>query len=304
MESPTFTSSAASSRSSSPSPSALYPNSTIYFAYGTDLWHQQLLTRCPSAKFLGIGRLRHWRFQINSLGYANVVESPMPSEYDAATLRWLGPLLGSQGGDPRTDNERAYGAVWAISESDEKKLDVLERVGQCYTKEEASIEFWSSQSHDGQTTPVSVLKRAKRSRAVFHVDRINTQDAELGKGCSMQYAYRMNQGIIDALANGVPQGYVDKCIRSYLPQSDDAAMDDTEEMIKKGMMDAVRLGIDVRKLVEQVESELAMNGPIIDEKDQSGEENVLKKLLREMTPQQGTASQLDTARRRALTSGF
>jgi gamma-glutamylcyclotransferase len=288
-----FPSSNASSRSSSPSPSQQYPNSTLYFAYGTDLWHHQLLTRCPNAKYIGIGRLRHWQWQINTKGYANIIEAPMPDTYDASILRWLGPLMANQGGDPREDDWRTYGAVWAISDDEAKKIAELEKVGECYTKEESYVEYWSAANGAG---PISVLKRPRRVKVMFHVDRTNTANALAGT-CSMEYGYRMNQAIIDALAHGVPQGYINTCIRPFLPKKDAAA---DEDVLMKGMREAVRLGVDVRKLVEQIEKELAMNGPLANDNGQEGEK--VLKMVREMAPQE-EQKQLETSRGRALTSG-
>ncbi len=86
----------------------------------------------------------------------------MPDKYDAPTMKWLGPLLGSQDGDPRDDNERTYGAVWAISDEEEKKIDELEHVGECYTKEETWIEFWSA-PQNGQR--INLLKKARKVKS-------------------------------------------------------------------------------------------------------------------------------------------
>jgi hypothetical protein len=218
----------------------------------------------------------------------------MPEKFDASMLRWLGPLMANQGGDPREDDWRTYGAVWAISDDEAKRVAELEKVGQCYTKEEAFIEYWSAPSDAG---PISVLKRPRRVKVTFHVDRTHTEDGPTGK-CGMEYGYRMNQAVIDALAHGIPQGYVDNCIRPFLPNKDAAA---DENIVMRGMREAVRLGVDVRKLVEQIEKELAMNGPIANEAGQEGE--MVLKLVREMAPKE-QQQQMESSRGRALASGF
>jgi len=33
---------------------------TIYFAYGSNLWLDQMERRCPESKFIGIGLLDDW----------------------------------------------------------------------------------------------------------------------------------------------------------------------------------------------------------------------------------------------------
>ncbi len=116
----------------------------------------------------------------------------------------------------------------------------------------------------------------------------------------MQYAYRLNQAVIDGLAHGVPQGYVDKCMRPFLPSGTGSG---DEEMVKRGIHEAVRLGVDIRKVVQQVEKELAMGGPV-GAPESSREERVLK-LVRGLAPEKERQSaQIESSRRRALTSGF
>ena len=36
-------------------------NKTMYFAYGSNLWLDQMSRRCPESKFIGIGFLNEWR---------------------------------------------------------------------------------------------------------------------------------------------------------------------------------------------------------------------------------------------------
>jgi gamma-glutamylcyclotransferase len=33
---------------------------TIYFAYGSNVWFDQMNRRCPDNKYLGLGLLRDW----------------------------------------------------------------------------------------------------------------------------------------------------------------------------------------------------------------------------------------------------
>jgi gamma-glutamylcyclotransferase (GGCT)/AIG2-like uncharacterized protein YtfP len=47
----------------------------LYFAYGSNLWHQQMESRCPEHKKIGAGRIEGWRWIITSRGYASIVES-------------------------------------------------------------------------------------------------------------------------------------------------------------------------------------------------------------------------------------
>ncbi len=47
-----------------------------YFAYGSNMWLEQMARRCPASRVLGPGRLADHRWTISARGYANVVSSP------------------------------------------------------------------------------------------------------------------------------------------------------------------------------------------------------------------------------------
>jgi len=74
-----------------------------YFAYGSNLWLEQMRQRCPDHQVLGPGVLTGHRWIITSRGYANVVLS-------AADL--------------------VLGVVYRISATDEERLDRFEGVAQ------------------------------------------------------------------------------------------------------------------------------------------------------------------------------
>jgi hypothetical protein len=236
---PPFPLSGASSRSSSPSSRFL---NTLLFVYDTNLWRRQMAVRFPAAKLVGIARLRHWRWQINEAGVANVVESA-PSPYSPTTARWLGPLMGGDGSG-REDNERAYGTLYELGPGDEERLDA--DMDKAYSKQNATVELWSFEDQGGHHK-VDILKRARRVKAIFHADRDRTTDAK-GK-CSPSIAYRMAQGVRGLSEMGVPKGYLDECVRSYLPTTDNSDA-------KRAVQQAMLMGVDVRQLVEEVEDEL------------------------------------------------
>lgn len=74
----------------------------LYFAYGSNMWNEQINKRCPDSTKLGIARLAGYRWIISTRGYANVVESL---------------------------NDEVEGVLFEISESDEQTLDAKEGVG-------------------------------------------------------------------------------------------------------------------------------------------------------------------------------
>jgi len=81
----------------------------FYFAYGSNLWLEQMSGRCPNHKVIGKGILKGYRWIISERGYANVVKSK-PDE--------------------------VHGVVYEVTESDEESLDKKEGVDRgLYRKE-------------------------------------------------------------------------------------------------------------------------------------------------------------------------
>lgn len=48
----------------------------LYFAYGSNMCASQMARRCPSARALGPGLLRGWKFIINRRGTATIIPAP------------------------------------------------------------------------------------------------------------------------------------------------------------------------------------------------------------------------------------
>lgn len=73
----------------------------LYFAYGSNLWRQQMTTRCPGHIRICTGRLNGWRWIITTRGYASLLES---------------------------DGDYVLGIVFELSDADVMKLDHFEGV--------------------------------------------------------------------------------------------------------------------------------------------------------------------------------
>ena len=50
-------------------------DTVLYFAYGSNLWRQQMAVRCPEHREVGPGRLNGWRWIVTTRGYASIVVS-------------------------------------------------------------------------------------------------------------------------------------------------------------------------------------------------------------------------------------
>lgn len=179
---------------------------TLYFGYGSNLWLDQMRMRCPNSTYAGIGRLPHYRWIINDRGYANVVEQESSS---------------------KNSNHEVYGLIYTLTAADEEALDKNEGVPYAYTKEWIDIQFWPS------TTPsekVDLKTKPETKSMLVYIDRRRVTKSTPKK----EYIYRMNKGIDDALAAGVPSSYVDIVMRSFIPPLDEEDQHrDLKEKAKK-----------------------------------------------------------------------
>jgi gamma-glutamylcyclotransferase len=86
----------------------------LYFAYGSNLWRQQMISRCPNHREIAAGLLRGWRWIITTRGYAGIVES---------------------------EGDYVLGTVYELSEADLQNLDLFEGVAQGnYRKEMITVD--------------------------------------------------------------------------------------------------------------------------------------------------------------------
>jgi gamma-glutamylcyclotransferase (GGCT)/AIG2-like uncharacterized protein YtfP len=100
-------------------PPQLAPAMKLYFAYGSNMWEEQMKKRCPQHEKLGRAKLTGYRWIITTRGVANVVKSA---------------------------EHAVEGTLFQISEADEDALDKSERVAQgAYRKENLTVE-WSGEN--------------------------------------------------------------------------------------------------------------------------------------------------------------
>ncbi len=163
---------------------------TLYFAYGSNLWLKQMALRCPSSTYLGLARLSHWRWIINHRGYANVVPS---------------------------DGDEVWGMIYALPTADEESLDVNEAVPVAYGKQMLRAEVWfETKGKSGDT-----VQAGKQETVLCYVD---DQRVEEDKP-KQEYVHRMNMGIRDALGKGMPQAFVHKYLRPFIPEGNEVELE-------------------------------------------------------------------------------
>ena len=95
-----------------------------------------------------------------------------------------------------------YGLVYKISPSDERKLDESEGVPRSYTKHIMKIVL---QSENGEAKSME--------QALVYIDKERTEEGKPRE----EYIIRINKGVDDASARGMPKWYIDEYIRKFIP---------------------------------------------------------------------------------------
>jgi gamma-glutamylcyclotransferase len=174
---------------------------TVYFGYGSNLWREQMSERCPNSTYIGIGRLSGYRWQINDRGYANIVEIVPDSNLGSAAVEY---------------EDVVYGLIYTLTAQDESRLDKNEGVPYSYTKEIISIDFWPALSSQ-PTHSIDTTAKPEKKDMLVYIDRKRTKDSKP----KAEYIIRMNHGIDDALAAGVPEDYVNEVLRKSIHPLDE-----------------------------------------------------------------------------------
>lgn len=177
----------------------------LYFGYGSDLWMSQMAQRCPNSVYVGIARLRGYKWMINERGYADVVHNPHVSSIEAET------------------SSHVRGLVYRLTADDERRLDINEAVPSAYEKRMHTVDFWhsdeASPSADPQISSINSVNDEDyltKITALIYIDQSRVAESEPQD----EYIVRMNKGIEDAVRIGVPEYYVRKVSRKFIPASE------------------------------------------------------------------------------------
>ena len=150
---------------------------TLYFAYGSNLWLQQMERRCPSSKLLGLAKLRHWVWIISERHYANIIPSPIPDSDD-----------------------HVYGLVFELTPEDEDELDIYEGVPTAYVKRYMEVEMLGTPERKVDALVYVDIERAGESTPYSeYIGRINNGiDDALKLGLPVEYVEKYIRKFIPA----------------------------------------------------------------------------------------------------------
>lgn len=172
------------------------PFTCLYFGYGNNLSARTLKQRFPDNAHAGLARLDDYKWMINEIGFANVVPSP---------------------------GDVVYGSIAFLSSRDEEALDRAEGVPDHYEKHQVKVTRIGTDGKEmlrGDGTPQIVS-------AITHIDVKRTGE---GKG-EPDYYFWINRAISDASKEGLPQEYVEKYMRPFVPFKAETEEDQKTNMV-------------------------------------------------------------------------
>ncbi|EPE08055.1 aig2 family protein [Ophiostoma piceae UAMH 11346] len=173
-----------------------------YFAFGSNLWLEQMAKRCPDSRYVGRAGLLDYQWQINQRGFANIV-----------------PCAG----------RCVHGLVYNINSVDEAQLDRNEGVNSgAYERKYLDVILHPAPEvmrvstravmglfdriRDIDPARYEQRPRIESDVLVYLSTRFITPDRP-----RLEYVDRMNYGIRDAVQLGVPSAYFRNEVRSYIP---------------------------------------------------------------------------------------
>jgi gamma-glutamylcyclotransferase len=187
------------------------PPRTVYFAYGSNLWLDQMARRCPDSLYIGRGILENYKWQINSRGYANVAASP---------------------------GEIVEGLCYSLSKEDEEVLDRLEGVPFAYERVmvEVKVQLAPRELQLLPVKKVDAIINAPRSISLSslsaEIRQQSSQAIEWEKSLVLvylsrkfvqngvpheEYVNRLANGAEDAQKLGVSKEWIEKNMKPWFP---------------------------------------------------------------------------------------
>ncbi|KAK9900586.1 hypothetical protein P389DRAFT_14880 [Cystobasidium minutum MCA 4210] len=185
------------------------PFSCLYFGYGNNMSLRTLKQRFPDSAPAGLARLNDYKWMINEIGFANIVPSP---------------------------GDVVYGSIAFLSSRDEAALDNSEGVPHHYEKRDVTVTRIDGQGKE-------MLRSDGSTQSVTAMTHIDVQRSGTGKG-ENDYLFWINRAISDASKEGLPQAYVEKYMRPFVP-----AKEETEE---DQLTNMVRLSYDVKAPTDKI----------------------------------------------------
>lgn len=105
-----------------------------------------------------------------------------------------------------SSGDYVYGFIYELNPNNEASLDIYEGAPRIYDKKIHPVQLRTSPG-DGETATKKTID------ALVYIDTVSTSP-DVPK---TEYIHRINMALQDGFKNGVPQSYIDKYIRPFIP---------------------------------------------------------------------------------------
>ncbi len=191
----------------------------LYFGFASNLSPRCLQGRCPGSLFVGLAILKGWKFIITSTGFGNIVIS----------------------GD---EKDVVYGALHFLTAQHEAALDKSEEVPGWHQKVKLKVRRVNTLEGESAETP-----QGEEIEVLTYVDVERTTAGVVSK----EYIPFMRIAIEDGLKIGVPEAYMEKSLKIWLPEDESVGKEETITMMRTVQMNKEEMGYvprDLQRLAE------------------------------------------------------
>jgi len=208
----------------------------LYFAYGSNLWLDQMSQRCPHSTFISTAYLPDYQWIISSRKYANIIPSCTPGQSSS--------ILSSP--SPPSNfaiDKGVFGFLYDLTTSDEKRLDKSEGVPWAYEKKMMDVVIVQTATllYDESNVDINTIIHNDKDNCNHHqisdeseivkaLVYINPEDYLEGIPWD-EYIHRMNCGFRDAVKKGIPVEYVNS-LRRFIPEEEEEVMKEQADQME------------------------------------------------------------------------
>ncbi|KAL2169674.1 hypothetical protein VTG60DRAFT_5813 [Thermothelomyces hinnuleus] len=187
----------------------------LYFAYGSNLWMEQMARRCPSSYLVGRAVLPDYQWQINERGYANVVPR--------AGYAVHGLVYELDGGTDEARLDRSEGVHTGAYSKEWRDVVLYEAAPALQLPTQAfadaggvtpKLREMLGETSGGAAASLFTERPTRIERDVMvYLSSTYIMPSEPRN----EYIDRMNRGIVDAIAVGVPADFFENVVRRFIP---------------------------------------------------------------------------------------
>jgi gamma-glutamylcyclotransferase len=175
----------------------------LYFGFATNLSPRTFQSRCPGSLYVGIARLKGYRFIIHEHGFGNIVPS-------------------------KDEKDKVYGALYFMTRANERAMDQGEL--ETESDEKRTVKVQRLEMGDAGLKEIDGAE-------VDATTYVNVRFTTAGTMVSKENLTFLRRAIDDGLKCGVPKRYFDEHWKKYMPEDESVGRQDEITMVRTTGMD-------------------------------------------------------------------